>query len=469
MKFFRTKEIPQNVETTQLKRNLKTKDLLILGIGAIVGTGIFTITGIAASECAGPALTLSFLIAAVAVGISGLFYAEFASRIPMIGGPYAYLYSVLGEGIAWLTGWLMILEFMLAISSVASGWAGYLQGWLNSLGIYLPKVLRASFNLKNGTYVDILAMLVLLFVTLWVSQEAKKMLRLNQWMVYVKFGIIALFVTIGMFFINLKNLTPFMPYGFIGAHGKGGVMAGAALVFFAYLGFESVPMAVEEVENPQKRIPQGVLGSIVLVAVLYMIVTLMLTGIVPFDKLNGIKDPVAYAMRAINQPLVASIISITAVLTLLTVCISMLYSLSRLIYAISKDGLLPESLQKVDHKTQVPKNATFVAGIFSMIFAGVFPLNLLAEFVNIATLMYLIFIAIGIIILRQKFGEPHKKEFKTPFVPMLPILSIAISGYLMFRLQAVTWLSFFVALILGFIIYFCYGSKHSLLDTKNKY
>jgi len=468
MKFFRTKKMPQELETTQLKRNLKTKDLLVLGIGAIVGTGIFTITGIAANEYAGPALTLSFLIAAIAVGISGLFYAEFASRIPMIGGPYAYLYSVLGEGIAWLTGWLMILEFMLAISSVASGWAGYLQGWLNSLGIYLPKALRASFDLKNGTYIDLLAMLVLFLVTLWVSQEAKKMLRLSQWMVYVKFSIIALFIIIGLFFINFKNWIPFMPYGFIGTHGKGGVMAGAALVFFAYLGFESVPMAVEEVDNPQKRIPQGVLGSIALVAVLYIIVTLVLTGIVPFDKLKGIKDPVAYAMRIINQPLIASIISVAAVLTLLTVCISMLYSLSRLIYAISKDGLLPKALHKVDKKNHVPKNATFVAGGFSMFFAGIVPLNLLAEFVNIATLMYLIFIAIGIIVLRKKFGTPQDGAFKTPLVPTLPLLSIAISAYLMFRLQAITWLAFIVALTIGFVIYFCYGSKHSLLNTQNK-
>ncbi|MDR1521369.1 MAG: amino acid permease [Streptococcaceae bacterium] len=466
MKFFRTKKIPQELETTQLNRNLKTTDLLILGIGAIVGTGIFTITGIAASEYAGPASSLSFLITSVAVGISGLFYAEFASRIPVIGGPYAYLYSVLGEGIAWVTGWLMIVEFILATSSVASGWAGYLQGLLNSLEIYLPKALRASFDLKNGTYVDILAMLVLFFVTLWVLQEAKKMLRLNHWMIYVKFGIIALFVVVGIFFIRLENWVPFMPYGFIGKHGKGGVMAGAALVFFAYLGFESVPMAVEEVDNPQKRIPQGVLGSITLAAVFYIIVTLVLTGIVSFDKLKGIKDPVAYAMRTINQPLIASIISIVAVLTLLTVCISMLYSLSRLIYAISKDGLLPKSLQKVDRKTHVPKNATFVAGGFSMIFAGIVPLNLLAEFVNIATLMYLIFMAIGIIILRKKFGKPNQGEFKTPLVPILPILSIIISGYLMFRLQIITWIVFTVALALGFIIYFCYGRTHSLLNEK---
>jgi APA family basic amino acid/polyamine antiporter len=435
MKFFRMKKIPQELEKTQLKRNLKTVDLLILGLGAIVGTGIFTITGIAANEYAGPALTLSFLIAAVAVGISGLFYAEFASRIPVIGGAYAYLYSVLGEGIAWLTGWLMILEFMLAISSVASGWAGYLQGLLNLLGIYLPKALRASFDLKKGTYIDILAMLVLFFITLWVLQEAKKMLRLNHWMIYLKFGTIALFIIVGIFFIQFKNWTPFMPYGFISTHGKGGVMAGAALVFFAYLGFESVPMAVEEVDNPQKRIPQGVLGSIALVAMLYIIVTLVLTGMIPFNKLKGIKDPVAYAMRTINQPLIAAIISAAAILTLLTVCISMLYSLSRLIYAISKDGLLPKSLQKVDYKTHIPKNATCVAGGFSMIFAGFVPLNLLAEFVNIATLMYLIFMAIGIIILRKKFGKPKKREFKTPWIPILPILSIAISAYLMFRLQ----------------------------------
>ncbi|MDR3156948.1 MAG: amino acid permease [Lactobacillales bacterium] len=463
MKFFRLKEIPIQLEESSMKRSLKTRDLLLLGVGAIVGTGIFTVTGIAANVYAGPALILSFLIAAVAVGISGLFYAEFASRIPVIGGPYAYLYSVLGEGIAWMTGWFMILEFLLAISSVASGWAGYLQGWLNSLGIYLPKIFRASFHLKNGTYVDLLAVLVLLLVMLWVSQEVKKMLRLNHLMVYVKFGIILLFLIVGAFFIHPENWSPFMPYGFFGQHGKG-VIAGAALVFFAYLGFESVPMAVEEVDDPQRRIPQGVLGALILVAVLYILVTLVLTGVIFYTKIGGIKDPVAYAMRSVDQPLVASVISVAAVLTLLTVCISMMYSSSRLIYAVSKDGLLPRMFGKIDRKARVPKNATFVVGIFSMIFAGFIPLELLAEFVNIVTLMYLIFIAIGILRLRKKFGQPKQGEFKTPWVPFLPLISIVICGCLMFHLQKGTWIAFTIAFIIGLLIYFFYGQKHSLLN-----
>jgi len=464
MKFFRKKELPGKLEKSSMKRNLKTFDLLLLGTGAIVGTGIFTITGIAANKYAGPALTISFIIAALAVGISGLFYGEFAARIPVVGGPYAYLYSVLGEGVAWITGWLMIVEFMLAISSVASGWAGYLQGWLGSLNIHLPKSISASFNPKNGTYVDALAMLVVFFVTLWIMQEAKQMLRLNNLMVYLKFGIIALFIVVGLFFIKPRNWSPFMPYGFVSKHGEGGVIAGASLVFFAYLGFESVPMAVEEVENPQKMIPKGVLGSILITTTLYAAVTLVLTGIIPYEKLTGVKDPVAFAMRAVGQPLASTVISVAAILTLLTVCISMMYSLSRLIYAISKDGLLPKIFGIIDQKNRVPKNATIAAGTLSLIFAGIFPLDKLAELVNIATLSYLIFMAIGIIVLRKQFGLPKKGEFRTPFVPILPIISVLISIYLMYHLQISTWLTFAVVILLGLIIYYFYGRKNSALN-----
>lgn len=455
MSFFRKKEIGREVtESSALKRDLKTIDLIMLGIGAIVGTGIFVITGVAANEYAGPALILSFLVAAIVIILSGLCYAEFASRIPAIGGPYAYMYVVFGEIIAWMTGWLVICEFFLAVSSVASGWSGYVQGFLASFGINLPKILSGAYNPAEGKAFDLIAMLVVVVVTLWVSLEAKTALRLNNSMVFVKFAIIALFVFVGMFYVKPENWQPFMPFGF------SGVISGASLVFFAFLGFDAVSMAAEEVKNPQKDIPKGIIGSILISTALYIIVTLILTGIVPFNKL-GVKDPVAFAMRFIHHSTLGGVISVGAILTLLTVTISMMYSLARIIYAVSKDGLLPKFLSKIDKKHRTPKNATYIAGICAMLFAGFVPMELLAELTNIVSLMYLLMMAVGIIKLRKLFGEPKLGEFKVPFVPILPMLSILACIGLMIQLKSATWKVFVVTLVIGLIIYFSYGYKHS--------
>lgn len=288
MDLFRKKEINLN-QTSGMKKDLKTTDLIMLGIGAIIGTGIFVVTGVAANQNAGPALSLSFVLAAIVVILSGLSFAEFASRVPVIGGPYAYLYVVFGEFAAWLTGWLLIGEFLLAVSSVASGWSGYVQGFLQSLGVGLPHALTGGYNSENGTYIDLIAVLVVIFVTYIVSLEAKKALRLNNLMVFVKFGIIALFIVVGIFFVKPENWQPFTPFGF------SGVLDGAALVFFAFLGFDSVAMAAEEVKNPQKDVPRGIIGSILIATALYIIVTLILTGIVPYTEL-GVTDPVAFAI-----------------------------------------------------------------------------------------------------------------------------------------------------------------------------
>lgn len=455
MSIFRKKELASHsTEPSSMKKDLKTMDLIMLGIGAIVGTGIFVVTGVAAKRDAGPALSLSFLVAAGAIILAGLCYAEFASRIPTIGGPYAYMYVVFGEFVAWMTGWLVICEFFLAVSSVASGWSGYVHGFLNSLGIDLPQALSGAYNPAQGTYVDIIAVVVLLAVMFWVSLEAKTALRLNNGMVFVKFGIIALFLIVGIFYVKPVNWQPFMPFGF------SGVISGAAVVFFAFLGFDAVSMTAEEVKNPQKDIPRGIIGSIVITTVLYVVVTMILTGIVPFEKL-GVKDPVAFAMRFVERDGIAGIISVGAILTLLTVSISMMYSLARIIYAISKDGLLPKFMSKIDEKNRTPKNATYVAGVCTMIFAGLVPMELLAELTNIVTLMYLIVMALGIIRLRKTAGAPKPGEFKIPFVPLVPILLVIVSIALMLQLSVATWKAFAIALVLGVIIYFGYGYKHS--------
>jgi Amino acid transporters len=455
MKIFRKKQINQTL-TNSLRRELKLKDLIMLGIGAVIGTGIFVVTGTASANYAGPGLTISFVIAAIVVIVSGLCFAEFASRVPISGGPYGYLYVVFGEIWAWLAGWFLICEYLLAVSSVASGWSSYVQGFLSSLGIRLPKALTAGYNAQAGTYVDVIAALVMVCITLWVIQEAKKALRLNNAMVWVKFGIIALFIVVGLFYVQPSNWQPYLPFG------MKGVFDGAALVFFAFLGFDAISMAADEVKEPQKDIPRGIIGSIMIAMVLYIVVTMILTGIVPFDQL-GVGDPVAFAMRFVHQGMIGSILSIGAILTLLTVTISMLYSLTRLIYAISKDGLLPKYLQKIDAKHQTPKAATYTAGAVALFFATVFPLNILAELTNITALACLVMMSLGILRLRKKMGQPQGKEFRVPFVPVLPIVSVLACLFLMTRLESVTWIVFGITVVLGLLIYFGYGYRHSHL------
>ncbi len=458
MNLFRKKPIEQQA-VSYLKKDLTLKDLIMLGIGAVIGTGIFVVTGTAAADYAGPALSLSFVIAALVVVLSGLCFAEFASRVPVSGGPYSYLYVVFGELIAWLTGWFLLCEYLLAFSAVASGWSGYVQGLLGSWGFYLPHALTAGYDLHKETYIDLIAALIVIFITLWVTQEVKKALRLNNAMVWVKFGIIGLFIAVGIFFVEPVNWRPFMPFG------VKGVFDGAAIVFFAFLGFEAVSLAAEEVAEPQKDVPRGIIGSILIATVLYIVVTLILTGIVPFTEL-GISDPVAFAMRYANQEIIGSIIAVGAILTLLTVTISMLYSLARLIYTISKDGLLPNFLQKIDPKQRTPKNATYLAGGVALFFAAAFPVNILAELTNITALACLVLMSLGILQLRKKIGPPKKGEFRVPFVPYLPLLSVAACLFLMTRLNKLTWLIFGVTLVLGLAIYFGYGYHHSQLQTK---
>ncbi|GMQ73430.1 APC family permease [Tetragenococcus halophilus] len=458
MEIFRKRPIEKNSFNT-LKRELKLKDLIMLGIGAIIGTGIFVVTGQASADYAGPASMISFIIAALVVILNGICFAEFASRVPVSGGPYSYMYVVFGELTAWIAGWLLICEYMLAVSTVASGWSGYFQGFLSNWGIQLPQALTAGYNPEEGTYIDLIAALIMILVTLWVTQEAKKALRLNNAMVWVKFAVIILFVAIGIFFIQPDNWQPYMPYG------TQGIFNGAALVFFAFLGFDSISMAAEEAENPQKDVPRGIIGSISITTILYVVVTLILTGIVPFSKL-GVADPVAFAMRYIDQGFIGSVISVGTILTLLTVTISMLYSLARLIYSISKDGLLPKYLQQIDEKRKTPKHATFVAGGMGLFFAAAFPLNILAELTNITALTCFALMALGVIRLRKMLGPPKKDEFKVPLVPLIPIISVISCVFLMLQLDKITWTVFIISLVLGLIIYFSYGYQHSDLNEK---
>ena len=460
MNIFRTKDV--SLGKTEMHRHLKLWDLILLGIGAMVGTGIFTITGTAAATLAGPSLVVSIVISALCVSLSALFFAEFASRVPATGGAYSYLYAILGEFPAWIAGWLTIMEFMTAVSGVASGWAAYFKGLLSNFRISMPQALNGTFNPEQGTYIDLLPILVLVLVTGLVLLYSKAALRFNSILVILKFSALALFILVGIWYIKPENWNNFAPFGFGKIYGgSSGIMAGASLMFFGFLGFESISMAVDEIQNPQKNVPRGIVLSLTIVTILYALVTLVLTGIVHYSKLN-VDDAVAYALRSIGIGWAANYVSLVAIFTLITVCISMTYALSRMIYSLARDGLLPESFKKISQKSRIPKNATILTGVVSAIAAGA----TIAAFLNICTLAYLILLAFGIIKLRKDKGMPKEGEFKTPLVPLLPILSILICFSFMLQYSRETWLAFVVALIIGLVIYFTYGYQHSSLKEK---
>lgn len=444
-------------QNNQLKRVLGAPDLVMLGLGAIVGTGIFVIPGTAAATTAGPALIFSFILAAIACVLSALCYAEFASRIPKAGGAYSYAETMFGGTVGWFVAWLLMAQYLLANASVASGWSGYVNGFLDGLGLGLPVALRASYNAENGTYVDLIAILITFAVTRLVVQGAKRALAWNSRMVFVKFLIIGLFVAVGVFFVEPANWQPIAPYG------MDGVLAGSAIVFFAFLGFDSVATAAEEARHPQKDLPKGILGSLGIATVLYILVTLVLTGMVPYLELD-VRDPVSFAMRYAGLDWVGAVISTGAILTLLTVLISMLYSFARLIFVISRNELLPDKLSEVHPVKETPANATLVAGTGAALLAGTVPLAQLAELANIVTLLIFFIMAAGLIKLRKEKGEPAEGEFRVPLVPMIPILSMLVCAYLMSQLSAPVWVLFLGWLALGTIVYFIYV-RHQLKEN----
>ncbi|XWN53511.1 amino acid permease [Anoxybacillus flavithermus] len=439
-----------------LKKELGAFDLTMLGIGAIIGTGIFVLTGVAAAEHAGPALVLSFILSGLACVFAALCYAEFASSVPVSGSAYTYSYATFGELIAWMLGWDLILEYGVAASAVAAGWSGYFQGLLAGFGIELPKALTSAYDPANGTFIDVPAIVIVLLITFLLTQGVRKSARFNAIMVVIKVAVILLFIAVGVWYVKPENWTPFMPFGF------SGVAAGAATVFFAYLGFDAVSTAAEEVRNPQRNMPIGIIASLVICTLLYIAVSLILTGIVPYDQL-GVKNPVAFALNYIQQDWVAGFISLGAITGITTVLLVMLYAQTRLFYAISRDGLLPSLFAKVSERKQVPLVNSWVTGIAVSVFAGVIPLNKLAHLTNIGTLFAFTTVAIGILILRKT--EPNlKRSFMVPFVPVIPLLAVAFCTYLALQLPAMTWLSFGGWLAIGLVIYFLYGRKHSKLN-----
>jgi APA family basic amino acid/polyamine antiporter len=492
MSLFRRKTVASLQEAIaadhSLKRALGAGNLVLLGIGAIIGAGIFVLTGQAAAAYAGPAIVFSFILAGLACGFAGLCYAEFSAMIPISGSAYTYGYATLGEFIAWIIGWDLILEYLFAASTVAVGWSGYAVSLLKDMGINIPAEytgapythavvadvpwwnfwgLFAHGWTRTGAVINVPAMFIVFVITVLLVIGIKESANFNNVIVGIKMTVILAFIAFGMAYINRENWVPFIPPATDPGHfGIGGIARGAAVIFFAYIGFDAVSTAAQEAKNPQRDMPIGILGSLAICTVLYIAVALVLTGIVKYDQLN-VPDPIAVGINAAGPGLawLRPIVKIGAIAGLSSVILVMLLGQPRIFYTMSKDGLLPPVFAQVHPRFQTPWIASIVTGLAAMLMAGLFPIGLLGELVSIGTLLAFAIVCGGVLVLRKT--DPNiPRPFKTPLVPLVPILGIGFCLYLMISLPKDTWARLVVWMLIGLLIYFTYGRRHSVLNRK---
>jgi len=454
---FKTKSIEHLVGQSQgeqgLQRVLQPYELILLGIGAVVGTGIFVITGVAAADYSGPAIILSFIISGLVCILAALCYAEFSAMVPVSGSAYTYCYASLGEIWAWIIGWDLILEYAVSISAVAVGWSAYVVSLLSDIGISLPPELVNPPGVEGGL-LNLPAVLIILLITLVLIIGMKESARLNTLIVIINVTVILLFLALGYNHIETANWHPFMPFGWAG------VFAGAAIVFFAYIGFDAVLTAAEEVENPQKNLPLGIIGSVVIVMILYVAVAAVLTGMVPSADFHQTSAPVASALNRIGITWGAALISVGALCGITSVILVTLYGQTRIFFAMARDGLLPRFFSDIHTTFKTPAKVTLVVGVVTSVLAGFVPLGMIAELVNIGTLAAFIIVAFGILVLRKV--QPNAvRPFRCPLMPWIPILCIGSCACLILMLPAITQLRFIVWMLLGLCIYFVFGLRNS--------
>lgn len=474
----------------RLRRVLGPMQLTSLGVGAIIGTGIFVLTGVAAHDKTGPALMLSFVVAGLACVFAALCYAEFASMVPVAGSAYTYAYATLGELFAWIIGWDLILEYAVGSATVAHGWSKYFQDFIGIFGLKLPHVVTtAPFDydpalgkiVSTGAIMDLPATVITFILTIVLIVGIKESASFNAAMVVVKVAVVLFVIGVGAFYVDPNNWTPFAPYGFtglsffghtlLGETGKGGeplgMLAGAATIFFAYIGFDSVSTHSEEAKNPQKDVPIGIIASLVLCTLLYIAVAAVLTGMVRYDRIN-IDAPVSDAFRQMGLPWAQFLISLGALSGITSVLLVMMLSQPRVMLAMARDGLVPSGFfGDVHPKFKTPWKSTILTGVFVALMGSFLPLRILAELVNIGTLLAFVIVCAAVLIMRKTHPDAER-PFRVPFSPVIPTLGILICLLLMFSLPAENWIRLFVWLGLGFAIYFTYGARHSHLRKQSK-
>jgi APA family basic amino acid/polyamine antiporter len=486
-----------------LKRALSATNLVALGIGAIIGTGIFVLTGSAAAQYAGPAIVISFIVAGIGCAFAGLCYSEFASMIPIAGSAYTYGYATLGELIAWIIGWDLILEYLFGAATVAVGWSGYVVSFLRDLGVHVPpqwynppglelvqvpgsdtwvqvtpqlgeQLLAQGINIASlphatGVF-NLVAAIAIALVTLLLVLGIRESARFNNLAVIVKVSVVLMFILAGGYFLlqnpdrATDNWTPFIPpnTGDAGHYGITGVLRAAGVIFFAYIGFDAVSTTAQEAKNPQRDMPIGILGSLIICTILYVAVSGILTGIVPYSILN-VPEPIAVGIEATGFTILRDLVKIGAIAGLSSVMLVMLLSQPRIFYTMSRDGLLPPVFGKLHPRFRTPHVATILTGVVCATVAGALPIALLGELVSIGTLLAFVIVCGGVWYLRVK--EPNRERpFRTPWVPIVPFLGIVVCFIMMAFLPLDTWLRLIGWLVVGLVIYFMYGRHHSLLQ-----
>lgn len=483
----RTKSVEQSIlETdepeTKLRKNLGTWDLIVFGVSIVIGAGIFTLAARTAGDVAGPSVSVSFVLAAIACGLAALCYAEFASTVPVAGSAYTYSYATFGEFIAWIIGWDLVLEFAVASAAVSKGWSNYLAEGFGMLGLDVPTVLPLG-----PVQFDWGAVLLAAVLTTLLAVGTKLSARVSLVITTIKVGVVLLVIFAGIAFVSAANYTPFVPPaqpdtadepkldqslfsllvgGETSTYGTFGLLAGASLLFFAFIGFDVVATTAEETRKPQRDAPRGIFGTLAIVTVLYVGVALVVTGMVPYTELAsdqlGYEATLATAFQLNGVTWAASIISIGALIGLITVVMVLMLGQVRVLFAMSRDGLVSRKLAKTDSRSGTPVRATVLVGLAVVVAAGFFPAERLEEMVNVGTLFAFIVVSAGVIMLRYKRPD-LPRGFRAPLVPLVPILAILACLWLMLNLTALTWVRFLVWMALGVVIYFLYGYRYSRL------
>jgi APA family basic amino acid/polyamine antiporter len=486
MSIMRVKSVEQSIRDAEapefrLRRVLRAVDLLGIGIGAIIGTGIFVLTGVAAATDAGPGIAISFVFSGIACGLAALCYAEFASVVPVAGSAYTFSYASLGEFLAWIIGWDLMLEFILGASTVSVGWSRYFVAALDSIGLGLPETLTAAPG--AGGVVNLPAAIIALILTVVLVVGIRLSAAVTNVVVAIKLAVVLFFIIFGAFFIKAANWSPFIPphqppepgavaapleeplinafFGQTGSFGLSGLVAGAALVFFAYIGFDIVASGAEETRKPQRDMPIGILGSLAVCSILYVLVSLVMTGVVKYDQLDT-AAPMATAFQAIGAPWAAGLVSLGAIAGLTTVILILMLGQARVGFAMSRDGLLPVWFAKVHPKFRTPYRITVITGIVVAAIASLTPINVLAEMTNIGTLFAFVLVSIGVLVLRRTRPD-LPRAFRVPWVPFIPVLAAAACLYLMLNLVGWTWIRFGIWMLIGLVVYFVFSKRHSKL------